>query len=148
MPTVCLAVFVAVKNRFRRWETRMNASCRAVVARGWPGRWRSLTVPVCWYRTISLETVEWWHPNLRAIALLELPARNMPIAWIRSSSLRRGILSSGQYLCPFCFYESPDNPLYTCLRVFHEKLVHHGKIPHYKKSTIMAPATHRVVMHR
>lgn len=104
VPRVCWAVSVAGKNLFRRCAILMCLSCMRVVTFGRPGRGRSLTLPVCWYRVLSLEIVETWQFSLLATSLFAIPTASMPMAWFLKVSLRRGILSFDSFRMMFCFF--------------------------------------------
>lgn len=55
-----LGSFTRVRNRFRRWVSRINRSCPLDVIRGRPPLGRSLVVPVCRKR--------WFKPDMVALA--------------------------------------------------------------------------------
>ena len=69
-------VVLAVGN-VRSWIWRRTIWRTSRDVTHWPGRGRSLVVPVCWYLLWSLAIVEWWHPNRCAMALFEMPTWSM-----------------------------------------------------------------------
>ena len=79
----CIAVNVAANWRWRKCVNVMKRSALAVVTRGLPGRCRSWTVPVCWYRAARRSIVFRQHPNRRATTLADIPpASNCPISLV------------------------------------------------------------------
>jgi hypothetical protein len=94
LPGVSLAVDAAVLKRLRKCYSRIWRSCWSVVTLGCPGRGRSDTLFVVWNLCLRRTTVLWWQLNCRATSLVDMPALNIPIAWLRSLLLRRGIFET------------------------------------------------------
>jgi len=94
LPGVSLAVDAAVLNRLRKCCSRIWRSCWSVVTLGCPGRGRSDTLFVVWNLCLRRTTVLWWQLNSRATSLVDMPALNIPKAWLRSLLLRRGIFET------------------------------------------------------
>jgi hypothetical protein len=52
------------------------------------------TLFVVWNLCLRRTTVLWWQLNSRATSLVDMPALNIPKAWLRSLLLRRGIFET------------------------------------------------------
>ena len=80
-PLVCLEVWVAVRNPFRRWLTRTCWSRCLVVTLCWRC---SLTLPVACTRNARRVTVDTLQQNAVATCCLVPPTTGIPKAWLRS----------------------------------------------------------------
>ena len=89
VPTVCLAVSAAGRNR-----SRMYRSLCAVVTWGRLLRGRSIACPCCWWRFQMFGYSALVTVATRATWRWEAPADNIPIAWFLWSIFKRGITYS------------------------------------------------------
>jgi hypothetical protein len=85
--TVSLAVTVAVLNRSRKCWSLTIWCCACVVTLGAPGLGLSATVFVARNRCLRRTILLWLQLKLLATFLVDIPARNIPNAWLRSSAL-------------------------------------------------------------